>query len=71
MTIGITRKANAPTIIFVQTFLHEFGIKGSGCCYKCVIDGWPLITVVGCHSILAIKFSGKRWIDGKWGCKKL
>ena len=66
MTIGITRKANAPTIIFVQTFLHEFGIKRTRSGYICVVNGWPLVTVVGCNSIIPIKFSSECWIDSKW-----
>ena len=71
MTVGITCKANTPAIIFVQTFLHEFGIKGTRSGYKCIIDGWPLVAVVGCNSIITIKFSGKCWIDGKRRGKEL
>jgi hypothetical protein len=44
--------------------LHEFGIKGTRSGYKCIIDGWPLVAVVGCNSIITIKFSSECWVDG-------
>jgi hypothetical protein len=71
MIVGVACKTNTPTIIFIQTFLEELGIKRSSGCYKCVVDGWPLVAVVGCNSIIAIKLSGKCWIDGKGRSKKL